>query len=91
VQDSTSVLPLPGAVKILLTETNARDNLLQFLIVCSDSEETMQKALGMMLLVVGMSAFAFGTAVPEIGVGSAGSAFALLSGALLVIRGSRKK
>jgi hypothetical protein len=52
----------------------------------------MQKALGMMLLVVGVSAFALGApAIPEIGAGSAGSAVALLSGALLVIRGSRKK
>jgi len=53
----------------------------------------MQKVLGMMLLVVGASAFAMGTvgAVPEIGVGSAGSAVALLSGTLLVIRGRRRK
>jgi hypothetical protein len=53
----------------------------------------MQKVLGMMLLVVGASTFAMGTqvAVPEIGVGSAGSAIALLSGTLLVIRGRRKK
>ena len=56
-------------------------------------EEHMQKILGMMLLVVGSSAFAMGSAsaVPEIGVGSAGSAVALLSGTLLVIRGRRKK
>jgi hypothetical protein len=46
----------------------------------------------MMLLVAGASAFAMGVpAVPEIGVGSAGSAVALLSGALLVIRGRHKK
>ena len=53
----------------------------------------MQKVFGMMLLVVGASAFAMGSvaAVPEIGVGSAGSAVALLSGTLLVIRGRRKK
>jgi membrane protein implicated in regulation of membrane protease activity len=53
----------------------------------------MQKVLGMMLLMVGASAFAMGTvaAVPEIGVGSAGSAIALLSGTLLVIRGRRRK
>jgi hypothetical protein len=53
----------------------------------------MQRVLGMMLLVVGASAFAMGVAapVPEIGAGSAGSAVALLSGMLLVIRGRRKK
>jgi hypothetical protein len=53
----------------------------------------MQKVFGIMLLVVGASAFAMATAtaVPEIGVGSAGSAIALLSGTLLVIRGRRKK
>ncbi len=46
----------------------------------------------MMLLVIGASAFAMGVpAVPEISAGSAGSAVALLSGALLVIRGRRKK
>jgi hypothetical protein len=53
----------------------------------------MQKVLGLMLLVIGASAFAMGAVsiVPEIGAGSAGSAVALLSGALLVIRGRRKK
>ena len=52
----------------------------------------MQKVFGMMLLVIGASTFAMATAmVPEIGVGSAGSAVALLSGTLLVIRGRRKK
>ena len=53
----------------------------------------MQKLIGMTLLVVGASAFAMGAvgAVPEIGAGSAGSAIALLSGTLLVIRGRRKK
>jgi hypothetical protein len=57
------------------------------------SEEAMQKVFGMMLLVIGASTFAMGSvaAVPEIGVGSAGSAVALLSGTLLVIRGRRKK
>ncbi len=49
----------------------------------------MQKVLGMMLLIAGASQFAMAT-VPEIGVGSAGSAIALISGALLVIRGRRK-
>jgi len=53
----------------------------------------MTKAVGMLLLLVGASSFAIAVngGVPEIGVGSAGSAIALLSGALLVIRGRRKK
>ncbi len=51
----------------------------------------MQKVLGMMILIAGASQFAMGVmAVPEIGVGSAGSAIALVSGAMLVIRGRRK-
>jgi len=50
----------------------------------------MYKVLGMALLMIGVSSFAFATAVPEIDPGSAGSALALLSGALLVIRGRRK-
>ncbi|HYL37317.1 MAG TPA: hypothetical protein VEV17_15475 [Bryobacteraceae bacterium] len=50
------------------------------------------KYLGMVLLLVGASAAAFAQpAVPEIGAGSAVSAIALLSGALLVLRGRRKK
>jgi hypothetical protein len=48
------------------------------------------KLTGMFLLFVGVAAFAFAGAVPEINAGSAGSALALLSGALLVLR-SRKK
>lgn len=48
------------------------------------------KALGMLLLVIGMSGAAMG-AVPEIDPSSGVSALALLSGALLVIRGSRKR
>ena len=52
----------------------------------------MRKVLGMMLLVVGASVFAMGVpAVPEIGAGSAGSAVALLSGTLLILRGRRKR
>lgn len=50
----------------------------------------MRKTVGMMLLLAGAAAFAMGATVPEIGPGSAGSAIALLSGALLVIRGRRK-
>lgn len=51
----------------------------------------MQKVVGMILLVTGAATFALAVQVPEIGVGSAGSAIALLSGSLLVIRGRRKK
>ena len=51
----------------------------------------MKKVLGMFLLLSGVASFAMATAVPEVGAGSAGSAVALLSGALLVIRGRRKK
>jgi hypothetical protein len=52
----------------------------------------MQKIVGMMLLVAGASTFAMGAfTVPEISAGSAGSAVALLSGMLLMIRGRRKK
>ena len=50
------------------------------------------KLLGSMLLLIGMGSFAFGQpAAPEINPASAGSALALISGALLVMRGSRKK
>jgi len=50
------------------------------------------KIAGMMLLVVGMSGWAFAIpSVPEIGSGSAVSALTLLSGAVLVIRGRRKR
>ena len=48
------------------------------------------KILGMTLLLVGMASFASATPVPEIDPGSAGSALALLSGALLVIKSRRK-
>jgi len=49
------------------------------------------KLIGMLLLFAGVSTFAFAVpAAPEINAGSAGSALALLSGALLVLR-SRKK
>jgi len=51
----------------------------------------MIKAVGMVLLLAGMASFASANAVPEIGPGSAGSAIALLSGALLVYRGRRKQ
>jgi len=51
----------------------------------------MQKVLGMLLLLAGASVFALGgpASVPEIDPGSAGSALALLSGGLLVLRSRR--
>jgi hypothetical protein len=49
------------------------------------------KLLGMALMFVAVSSFAYATSAPEIDPGSAGSALALLSGALLVIRGHRRK
>jgi hypothetical protein len=49
------------------------------------------KLLGMALMFVAVASFANATQVPEIDPGSAGSAIALLSGTLLVIRASRKK
>jgi hypothetical protein len=50
------------------------------------------KTAGMALLLVGISGFALAITqpVPEIDGGSAGSAIALLTGALLVIRGRKK-
>ena len=53
----------------------------------------MTKTIGMLLLLAGAAASLFGQTqpVPEIDPGSAGSALALLSGALLVIRGRRKQ
>jgi hypothetical protein len=49
------------------------------------------KFAGFVLLMMGMGSAAFATAVPEISPASAGSALALVSGALLVMRGGRKK
>ena len=52
----------------------------------------MIKIMGMALMFVAFSSFAQATyTAPEIDPGSAGSALALLSGALLVIRGRRAK
>ena len=50
----------------------------------------MTRMVGMMLLLIGAAGFAMANPVPEIDPGSAGSALALLSGALLVARGRRK-
>ena len=49
------------------------------------------KLLGSVLLFIGVGSVAFANAVPEIGPASAGSAIALISGAVLVMRGRRKK
>jgi hypothetical protein len=45
----------------------------------------------MMLLLIGVAGLAMAVPTPEIDPGSGASALALLSGALLVIRGRRKK
>jgi hypothetical protein len=52
----------------------------------------MNKAFGALLLLIGMSSFAYGCAVqaPEIDAATGVAALALLGGGLLVIR-SRKK
>lgn len=53
--------------------------------------KTTQTVLGIMLLVAGATTVAMAVpSAPEIPVGSAGSAIALVSGMLLVIRGRRK-
>jgi hypothetical protein len=51
------------------------------------------KLVGMVLLFVGISSFAIagGNAVPEISPASGVAALAMVSGAILVIRGRRKK
>jgi len=52
------------------------------------------KVLGSVLLFIGVASAAFGlvyVATPEISPASAGSALALISGALLVMGGRRKK
>jgi len=51
------------------------------------------KVLGQVLLFIGVGSVAFGGAppAPEISSASAGSAIALISGAVLVMRGRRKK
>ncbi len=52
----------------------------------------MQKTLGMLLLMAGVSALCFAQVgrVPEVDPASAGSALALVTGALLVIRGRKR-
>ena len=52
----------------------------------------MTRIAGMMLLVIGASGFAQAHGVvPEISAGSAASMLAVLAGAVLVVRGRRKK
>ena len=56
----------------------------------------MKKTIGMMLLMIGSAGFAvadgvWGGSVPEISAGGAGGLLALLSGAVLVIRGRRNR
>ena len=48
------------------------------------------KLIAMALFLIGAAGVALATPTPEIDPGSAGSALALLGGALLVIRGRRK-
>ena len=52
------------------------------------------KSVGMAVLLLGLSSYAFAglsTVAPEISSASAVSAIALVSGAILVIRGRRKR
>ena len=52
----------------------------------------MTKIVGMVLVLIAVSGIALATTgVPEIDPSSGGSALALLSGALLVIRGRRNR
>ena len=53
----------------------------------------MMKLMGAMLLLMGMGSFASAISVsaPEISPASAGSAIVLISGAVLVMRGRRRK
>jgi len=50
----------------------------------------MSKTIGMFLLLIGIAGSAM-AAVPEIDASSGSTALALLSGALLLIQGNRKK
>jgi len=54
-------------------------------------EGIVNKCLGMVLLMLGASSFAFAVAAPEIDPGSAGSAFAMVAGALLIVRARLKR
>jgi|SwirhirootsSR3_FD_contig_31_18127692_length_468_multi_2_in_0_out_0_2 hypothetical protein len=51
----------------------------------------MKRVVGTILLALGVSTFALASAaVPEVDAGSCGSALALISGALLLVRGRRR-
>jgi hypothetical protein len=52
---------------------------------------TLRKIVGLLLLLTGVAGVAMASAVPEVDAGSAVSALALGSGALLVIGGRRRK
>jgi hypothetical protein len=57
-----------------------------------ENQEVNLKAIGLLLLVIGMSGAAMADlTAPEIDPSSGVSVLALVSGALLVIRGSRKR
>jgi hypothetical protein len=53
----------------------------------------MTRVAGLMLLLMGVAGFATAVPVPEIDLSTAGagSALALISGAILIFRSSRKK
>ena len=51
----------------------------------------MQKTLALLLLTIGCGAVALAVPAPEIDPASGTSALALLAGAVLVIRGRRRK
>jgi hypothetical protein len=53
------------------------------------NKNTLMKIAGVTLLGIGMSSVGF-AAIPEIDPASAGSAIALLAGAMLMIRGRRR-
>ena len=50
----------------------------------------MERVLGLLLLAVGSSVFAFAGAAPEISAGSAASGLTLLSGIVMVMRARKK-
>jgi len=51
----------------------------------------MNKVLGLVMLVLGLSAALMAQAVPEIDASTGASAIALLAGAALVVQARRKK
>jgi hypothetical protein len=61
--------------------------------VNGSKERIVNKFLGLSLLLVGATSFAFAGAIaaPEIDGASAASAIVLLSGSLLILRARRKK